>query len=157
MTDDNQDRTLHVTRVDADVIRAQHINDPAEDRRVAWLIAGIGVIILVVLSAGNVMALLRAQDAQKAQLKLAECNRRVIVTINARQSYAQQLSDLNDERVQAGINLSRNLAEVSDNPERTAALRIAYANQLERILKQQNELREQQAKFQYPDLSECEN
>lgn len=153
--DPRQEPTLRVSRVDADEIRAHHIADPAEDRRVAWLIAGIGMIILVVLSAGNVMALLRAQDAQRDQLALAECNRRVVSTVTARTTYTQQLNMIEEQRRRLEIQLNRNLADVEGNFPRMAEIRRDYANQLSELANRADDLRDAQAKIQYPDLSEC--
>lgn len=154
MNDDDQP-TLHVSRVDAEVIRAGHLADPAEDRRVAWLIAGIGMIILIVLSAGNVLALLRAQDAQKQQLALAECNRRVVSTVNARTTYNQQLNLIEEQRRRLEIQLNRNLADVEGNFPRMAEIRRDYAAELSKLATRADDLREAQAKIQYPDLSDC--
>ncbi len=157
MTEGSGDKRV----VDIDEARAENLvvkrtHDP-EDRRVPWLIVGIGMVMLLVLFVANIITVYQNVGSERRQDKLSDCFRRVIITINARTEYNEQLRKVEAALADAPSNLVTELARIPPGDvEARESARGVYLRKVEDLKAQRASILDKQSRFQYPSLDECE-
>jgi hypothetical protein len=127
-----------------------------EDGRPPWLVVGIGMLMLAILLVANVITVFENQESESRQDRLAECFRRVILTINVRTSYTEEIRDIDNQITDAPTKMVQEFV-IADGPDAQQATLNRYLKNVEGLRKQRSEAIGKQREYRYPDLEDCES
>ena len=138
-----------------DEVKARQGRGQEEDGRPPWIIVGIGMVMLLVLLGSNIWTAFENFDSERRQDKLADCFRRVIVTIDVRTGYTEDIRKVEAQLNDAPTGLVNDLTASDTDEERKDAL-DKYLKKVKDLRAQRDVIIEKQSKYQYPDLDQCE-
>lgn len=155
-TNPDGERILDIDEARVNNLKVRRVEDE-EDRRAPWIVVGIGLIMLVLLIVTNGITLFQNHQSEVRQDRLSECFRRVIVTINARTEYNEQLRKVEAALADAPAAFVEELGKIpSEDTTARLKARDRYLKRVEGLKTQRTRILDKQAKFQYPALSDCE-
>lgn len=142
--------------IDIDKAEIQNVRiGSTDDGRPAWIIVGIGIVMLAILLAFNVVTLIQTNSSQHRQDRLSDCFRRVVLTINARADYNEELREVEAVITDSPGEFVDDIGKAQNAEDRQIAT-DKYLKTVRDARKQRSVILKKQQQFKYPDLDQCE-